>query len=471
MDHPENSNGPSGKPPVAITPAIRHFYLHPYLVFLRKFADIDKHFLMPSSKKAAIGFIFVTLLIDVMGWGLIIPVMADLISQLKGIPVNEASTYGNYLLSAFALTQFVFSPIVGNLSDKYGRRPILLFSLFGFGIDYIVLALAPAYSWLFIGRIIAGITGASFTTASAYIADVSTDPTTRAKNFGMIGAAFGLGFVLGPALGGLLATWGIRAPFYAAAGLCLLNCLYGYFFLPESLSKENRRPFDWKKANPLGSLKFLTSHPEIGGLAFSFFLIYLGAQSVQSNWNYFTIYRFGWSEKMVGISLTVVGVLVGGVQAGLTRVINPKIGNEKSIYLGLSLYTLGLTLFAFATQGWMMFAFLIPYCLGGLCGPALQSVISGHVPSNQQGALQGALTSLMSLTTVIGPFIMSQTFAYFTSNKAPFYLPGMHFLIGAVCILLSAIIAHRVLTREKRTRPDLAKAIEGGGEPAGEPMH
>ena len=426
---------------------------------------------MHTTRKSAIGFIFITLLIDIMGWGLIIPVMADLIAQLKGISVNEASPYGALLLSVFAITQFVFAPVVGNLSDRFGRRPILLFSLLGFGIDYIILALAPTYGWLFIGRVIAGMTGASFTTATAYIADVSPDETTRAKNFGMIGAAFGLGFVLGPALGALLATWGIRAPFYAAAVLCLLNCLYGLFILPESLSKENRRPFEWKRANPFGSLNFLTKHPEIGGLAISFFLIYLGAQSVQGNWNFFTIYRFHWSETMVGISLAVVGVLVGGVQAGLTRVIVPKIGNEKSIYIGLLLYTLGLILFAFATQSWMMFAFLIPYCLGGICGPSLQSVISGHVPRNQQGELQGALTSLMSLTTVIGPLIMNSSFSYFTSDKAPFYFPGIHFLIGAVCMLLSVIITYKVMTREKKENPQLAKVIAGSGELTDAPMH
>ncbi|WP_436486855.1 TCR/Tet family MFS transporter [Chitinophaga sp. ARDCPP14] len=425
---------------------------------------------MHTSRKAAISFIFVTLLIDVMGWGLIIPVMADLIAQLKHIPVNEASTYGALLLSVFAITQFLFSPVIGNLSDKYGRRPVLLLSLLGFGIDYIILALAPAYGWLFAGRVIAGITGASFTTAAAYIADVSTDETSRAKNFGLIGAAFGLGFVLGPALGALLANWGIRAPFYAAAVLCLVNCIWGYFFLPESLSKENRRSFEWKRANPFGSLKFLTRHPEIGGLAFGFFLIYLGAQAVQSNWNFFTIYNFNWSEKMVGISLAVVGVLVGAVQGGLTRVVNPKIGNEKSIYLGLALYAVGLVLFGFATQGWMMFVFLIPYCLGGICGPSLQSVISGHVPANQQGELQGALTSLMSLTTIIGPLIMNSTFAYFTSSKAPFHLPGVHFLIGAVCILISIVIIHKVLSREKKEHPELLDVINSK-DLSSTPMH
>jgi DHA1 family tetracycline resistance protein-like MFS transporter len=401
------------------------------------------------SKKAAIGFIFITLLVDVMGWGLIIPVMPDLISHLKNIPVNEASPYGAWLLSAYAITQFLFAPVIGNLSDKYGRRPVLLCSLMGFGIDYLFLALAPSYGLLFIGRIIAGITGASFTTASAYIADISTEET-RAKNFGMIGAAFGLGFIIGPALGGLLASWGIRAPFYAAAILCLLNTLYGYFVLPESLSKEHRRAFHWKRANPFGSLMLFKRYPTIGGLSISFFLIYMAAQAVQANWNFFTIYRFQWSEKMVGISLAVVGVLVGGVQAGLTRVINPKIGNERSIYLGLFLYSLGLVLFAFATEGWMMFVFLIPYCLGGIGGPALQSVLAGHVPPNEQGELQGALTSLMSLTTVFGPLLMNNLFKYFTTENAPIYFPGISFLLGAGFMLVSILIAWLVLSREKK---------------------
>lgn len=404
---------------------------------------------MQKGRKAAIGFIFITLLIDVMGWGLIIPVMPKLISELKHIPVNEASTYGAALVSVYAITQFFFSPIIGNLSDKYGRRPVLLCSLAGFAIDYVFQALAPTYGLLFVGRVIAGITGASFTTGAAYIADVST-PETRAKNFGMIGAAFGLGFIIGPALGGLLAGWGIRAPFYAAAVLCLLNFLYGYFVLPESLDKEHRRPFEWKKANPFGSLQFLRKTPNIAGFAICYFLLYLAAQAVQGNWSYFTIYRFGWKEEMVGISLAVVGVLVGLVQTVVTRRINPVLGNEKSIYLGLALYSAGLILFGVATSTWMMFVFLIPYCLGGIAGPALQASMAGHVARNQQGALQGALTSLMSLTTIIGPFIMTHLFRYFTTSKAPFILPGIPFFLGAFFMLMALVVIMNVFKRERK---------------------
>ena len=404
---------------------------------------------MAENRKAAIGFIFITLLVDVMGWGLIIPVMPTLISELKGIPVNEASAEGAWLISVYAMVQFVFAPMIGNLSDRYGRRPVLLMSLLGFGIDYLFLALAPTYGLLFVGRVIAGFTGASFTTASAYIADIST-PETRAKNFGMIGAAFGLGFIIGPALGGLLAGLGTRAPFYAAACLCLLNAMYGYFVLPESLDRAHRRKFEWKRANPFGSLQFLRNTPGIAGLAFCFFLIYLAAQAVQGNWSFYTVYRFQWNETMVGISLAAVGVLVGAVQGGLTRVINPRIGDEKSVYLGLLLYSLGLTLFAFATQGWMMFLFLVPYCLGGIAGPSIQSILAGHVPPNKQGELQGALTSLMSLTTIIGPPIMNNLFKYFSTSAAPFYFPGIFFMLGALFMLMSVFIAWTTLGRERR---------------------
>lgn len=404
---------------------------------------------MPAPRKPAVGFIFITLLIDVMGWGLIIPVMPRLISELKHIPVNQASPYGAWLISAYAIAQFVFAPLIGNLSDRFGRRPVILSSLFGFGVDYLFLAFAPTYGWLFFGRIIAGITGASFTTGAAYIADVST-PENRAKNFGMIGAAFGLGFILGPFIGGMLSGLGVRAPFYAAAILCLLNWLYGYFILPESLSKENRRPFEWKRANPLGSLRLLQKYPVVGGLAISFFLIYLAAQSVQGNWNYFTIHRFNWSEKMVGISLATVGLMVVLVQAGLIRVVNPKLGNQRSVYLGLFLYSTGLCLFAFASQGWMMFVFLVPYCLGGLAGPALQAILAGHIPPTEQGELQGTLTSLMCLTAIIGPPVMNNLFFYFSKDTAPVYFPGAPFLLGAIFMLLSTAIAYYVLQKEKK---------------------
>lgn len=399
---------------------------------------------MATNRNAAIGFIFVTLLIDVIGFGIIIPVMPKLIQELGHVNTSGASKIGGWLLAAFAIAQFCFSPFIGNLSDHFGRRPVLLAALFGFAIDYLFLAFAPSISWLFVGRIVAGITGASFTTASAYIADIST-PETRAKNFGMIGAAFGLGFIIGPALGGLLGSFGTRVPFMVAAGLCLLNFLYGLFILPESLPADKRRAFEWMRAIPGVSLYNLKKYPAITGLIVSLFLLYLGSHAVQSNWSFFTIERFKWSSGMIGISLAVVGLLVGGVQAGLTRVVNPRLGNEKSIYLGLAFYALGMLLFAFASQSWMMFAFLVPYCLGGICGPALQSVMAGYVPGNEQGELQGSLTGVMSVTTIFGPVLMTNVFSYFTGNKAPFYFPGAAFVVGAVFMVASVVIAYYAL--------------------------
>lgn len=400
--------------------------------------------MLKTKKTAAISFIFITLVIDVTGMGLIIPVLPKLIEELIHGNISEASKYGGWLISTYALTQFLFSPILGGLSDKFGRRPVLLFSLLGLGLDYVFLSFAPSIAWLFAGRAIAGIAGASFTTASAYIADLSTDEN-RAQNFGMIGAAFGIGFVIGPMLGGLLGTLGPRIPFMVAAGLSLLNCLYGFFVLPESLPKENRRPFNWKSAIPFVSLVKLKKYPALSGLVFAYVLIFLASHAVQSNWTFFVIEKFQWSEGRIGLSLAVVGVLVGLVQGVLTRYTTPKLGNEKSIYIGLLLYTLGLFLFAFASQTWMMFVFLIPYCLGGIGNPALQSVISGNVPSNEQGELQGALTSLMSLTTVVGPPLMTGLFSYFTSPAAPVHFSGAAFLLGALFMLASAGIAYRAL--------------------------
>ncbi|MBA4134010.1 MAG: tetracycline resistance MFS efflux pump [Flavobacterium sp.] len=394
-----------------------------------------------NKKQAAIGFIFITMLIDITGWGIIIPVIPKLIAELIHGDISEAAKYGGWLTFAYAITQFVCAPLIGNLSDKYGRRPIILISLFAFALDYLLLAFSPTIVWLFVGRIIAGLTGASITTASAYIADVST-PENRAKNFGMIGAAFGLGFIIGPVLGGLLGQYGSRVPFYAAAVLCLLNFLYGYFILPESLSKENRRAFEWKRANPIGALLNLKKYPSLIGLILAIFLLYVGSHAVHSNWSFFTMYRFGWDEKMVGISLGVVGLLVGLVQGGLVRFTSPRLGNQKSIYWGLSLYTIGMLLFAFATQSWMMFAFLVPYCLGGIAGPALQSEVSGKVPANEQGEIQGTLASLMSASAIIGPPMMTNTFYFFTHDEAPFQLPGAPFILGGFLMLVSTILAY-----------------------------
>ena len=399
---------------------------------------------MATNRKAAIGFIFITLMIDITGLGLIIPVLPALIQQLIHGTISEASKYGGWLTFAYAIMQFFFAPVLGGLSDKFGRRPVLLFSLFGFALDYLFLSFAPTIGWLFVGRAIAGITGASYTTATAYIADIST-PENRAQNFGMVGAAFGLGFIIGPVIGGLLGTFGPRIPFMVAACLSFLNCIYGYFVLPESLSKENRRAFNWKRANPIGSLKQLGKYPGLGGLITAFFLIYIAAHAVQSNWSYFTIEKFGWNQKMIGISLGAVGLLIAIVQGGLVRIINPKIGNEKSAYIGLLLYALGLLLFAFASQSWMMFVFLIPYCLGGISGPALQSIISGNVPADEQGELQGALTSLVSLTSIAGPPLMTGLFSYFTKPGAPVHFSGIAFLLGSILMLVSALIAYKAL--------------------------
>lgn len=394
-----------------------------------------------SKKKAAIGFIFITLLIDVIGLGIIIPVIPKLIEELIHGNVREAAKYGGWLSFAYAFTQFVFSPVVGNLSDKFGRRPIILISLFGFTVDYIFLALAPTIWLLFVGRVIAGITGASFTTASAYIADISTDED-RAKNFGLIGAAFGLGFIIGPLIGGALGHFGARMPFYAAAILCLVNFLYGYFILPESLDKDKRREFDWKRANPIGSLKFLFRHPELSGLVAALFLVYVAGHAVQSNWSFFTIGQFKWSEFTVGVSLGVVGILVALVQGVLIRWTTPKLGEYKSIYIGLGMYAIGMLLFSFATEGWMMFAILIPYCLGGICGPSLQSVITKNVAANEQGELQGALTSLMSVTSTIGPPLMASLYYQFSKDDSSLKFPGAPFFLAFILMSVSVVITY-----------------------------
>ncbi len=407
---------------------------------------------MAPSRPAALGFIFITLLIDVTGLGIIIPVLPKLIAELIHGNLSVASEYGGWLTFAYAIVQFLFAPVLGNLSDRFGRRPVLLFSLLGFGIDYIFLAFAPTIGWLFLGRVIAGITGASFTTASAYIADISP-PEKRAQNFGLIGAAFGIGFIIGPVAGGLLGQFGSRVPFIAAAILSLLNALYGYFVLPESLAKEHRRKFEWKRANPVGSLLQLKRYPAISGLITSLILIYIAGQSVQSTWAYYTMEKLKWNEAWVGYSLGFVGLTVVIVQGWLIRILIPKLGANNSVYVGLLFNSLGLFLFALASNSWMMFVFIIPYSLGGLAGPALQGIISGNVPPSEQGELQGALTSLMSATSIVGPPLMTTIFAKFTQPSAPVIFPGAPFILGAVLVLCSTWLAYKTL---HKTQPSTA---------------
>jgi DHA1 family tetracycline resistance protein-like MFS transporter len=406
---------------------------------------------MAPSRKAAMRFIFVTLLIDVIGLGIVIPVFPELIGRLTGANISHVSQWGGWLTIVYAVMQFICAPIIGNMSDRYGRRPVLLVSLLGFSIDYLFMAFAPTIWWLFLSRLIAGVTGASITTASAYIADVST-PQTRAQNFGMLGAAFGLGFIIGPSLGGFLAEFGLKVPFLSAAGLCLDNALYGYFVLPESLSPEHRRKFEWKRANPFGSLVHLKKYPAVLGLIGALVLVYIAAHSLQSTWTYINLERFHWSKKLLGLSLGVVGVMTMIVQGGLIRYIHPRLGNERSVYVGLTIYSIGMMSFAFANQSWMMFAFMVPYCLGGIAGPALQAILSGHIPPNEQGELQGALTSMMSASSIVGPLVMTNLFAFFTRPGAPLHFSGAPFFLGSLLLLASAIVAYSILRKEKLER-------------------
>jgi DHA1 family tetracycline resistance protein-like MFS transporter len=401
---------------------------------------------MTEKRTAALGFIFVTILIDVIGLGIIIPVIPKLIEELTGEGLSRASEYAGWLTFAYAITQFCFAPVIGALSDNLGRRPVLLASLLGLGLDYVFLSFAPTIAWVFVGRILAGVAGASFTTATAYIADIST-PEKRAQNFGLVGAAFGVGFIIGPTLGGIFAQYGARVPFMVAAGLSLVNFLYGLFILPESLAPARRRAFDWKRANPVGSLLQLRRYPVVLGLVASLVLIYLAGSSTQSVWTFYTMLKFNWDEKMVGYSLGAVGAATLLVQGGLIRVALPKLGTKRAILIGMLCYAVGFVLFATASTGWLMFACIAPYCLGGLAGPALQGTISGQVPANEQGELQGALTSLISATGIVGPLLMTHLFAFFTGPRTPLYLPGAPFLLGALLTLLSVILAMRSLRR------------------------
>jgi DHA1 family tetracycline resistance protein-like MFS transporter len=416
---------------------------------------------------AALSFIFVTVLIDTIGFGIVMPVTPDLIMELTGSDVSHAALYGGWLTFAYAIMQFLCGPVVGNLSDRFGRRPVLLLSLLAFGIDYALMGLAPTIGWLFVGRAIAGIAGASHTTANAYIADVSP-PEKRAQNFGLMGAAFGLGFILGPAIGGLLGDFGTRAPFFAAAALGLLNATYGFFVLPESLPQESRRPFHWRRANTLGTVLQLRKYPLVGSLAAVVFLWALGHQVLPTTWAFYTKQKFGWSPGQVGVSLAFAGVMLAVVQAGLTRVLVPRLGERAAVFFGLTAGLLGYVGYAVAWRGWMMYPAMTIGMLAGLTFPTLNALMSHRVPKTSQGELQGAVASLHSLTAILGPVLMTQLFGYFTGPKAPVYFPGAAFICAALLVGVAFVLFARVapllgdeaaaLAEQPATEADAVKA-------------
>ena len=397
-------------------------------------------------RKPALIFIFFTLFLDILGIGLIIPILPKLVEKLQGGDVAAAAHTVGILSALYAAMQFVFAPILGSLSDRYGRRPVILGSLFGSGLDYILLAFAPTLSLFYVGRIVAGITGANITAASAYIADVSP-PEKRAANFGIIGAAFGLGFIAGPALGGFLGSKDLRLPFLVAAGLTMANWLYGYFVLPESLAKENRRSFSWGRANPVGSFAALTRYPVVAGLAVTSFLLNLAQFSLHATWVLYTGHRYGWNPGQVGWSLATVGIMAAVVQGGLTRRIIPAIGEKKALTIGLILGAFSMFGYGLATEGWMIYVILVIGSTGGIAGPASQGLISRNVADNEQGAVQGALTSLTSIAGIFGPLIGTSLFGYFISSNAPFQLPGAPFLVGGVITLVALFLALRTLAK------------------------
>lgn len=399
-----------------------------------------------TTYKPALGFILVTLFLDIFGIGLIIPILPKLIEQLEGGNVSAASHTFGWLGALYALMQFIFSPVLGSLSDRFGRRPVILGSLFGSGLDYLLLAFAPTLSWFYVGRVVAGITGANISAASAYIADVSP-PEKRAANFGMIGAAFGLGFIAGPALGGLLGGRDLRLPFLVAAAMTLINWLYGLFVLPESLAPENRRAFSWGRANPVGSFTSLRRHPLVLGLAVSFFLLSVGQYSTHSIWVLYTGYRYGWTAGQVGISLAIVGLTVAIVQGGLARWLVPAMGEPRALIVGLCINFLALIGYGAVTQGWMLYSIVALASLGAIGAPATQALITGGAEANEQGAVQGALASLGSVAGFIAPLLSTSLFGYFISDRAPIRLPGAPFFMGALLILAALLVAIATLLR------------------------
>ncbi|MGD9723411.1 MAG: TCR/Tet family MFS transporter [Pirellulales bacterium] len=423
-----------------------------------------------SAGKHAFTFVFITVLIDTIGFGIILPVMPDLLVELTGRSVDQVSLIGGWLAFCYAIAQFIFGPVIGNLSDHYGRRPVLLFSLLAFGLDYAVMGLAPTLSWLFLGRTIAGVAGASYTTANACVADISP-PDKRAQNFGMMGAAFGTGFILGPAIGGLLDDFGPRAPFFAAAALALLNVTYGYFVLPETLAPESRRAFTWRRANTLGTLLQMRKYPIVLPMATAMFLWQLGHQSLPNIWAYYAKLKFGWSGKAIGMSLAYAGVTMIIVQGGLVRMLLPRLGEKRAAFLGIAVAIAGYLGYAFASEGWMIYVVMTFASLMGLAYPSMNGLMSRAVPSSSQGELQGGLASVYSLTTIIGPLVMTQLFGYFASAAAPVYFPGAAFAFAALLTVGCAVVFVRaargvVDQRDDASERDIVLETDAAPEPA-----
>jgi MFS transporter, DHA1 family, tetracycline resistance protein len=408
-----------------------------------------------TSSRAALTFVLLSVFIDSLGFGIIIPSLPSVIMQLTGEPVSTAADWAGYLMAVYALLQFFMAPVFGNLSDRFGRRPLLLASLFAFGVDFLLTGLATSMLWLFIGRAFAGVFGASFSAAGAYIGDISDDGN-RAKNFGLIGAAWGCGFTLGPVIGGFVVEHvDPRAPFFVAAGLAFANVAFGWFVLPESLPVERRRKFEWKRANPFGAFRSLAHLPMVAGLLFAMFLYQVAHDSLPAVWMYYTQYKFNWSPAQMGLSLTFVGVMTVIVMGGLTGVVVPRLGERRSILLGFALMTVGFLGYAFASQGWMIYLALAVGSLGGIANPAVQSVMSRQAGPTAQGELQGANASIASVAAVLSPVFMTQTFSYFSTAGAPVVFPGAPYLVSGVlvfcCVLICARAVRSVPGEEVRT--------------------
>lgn len=396
----------------------------------------------------SLGLIFIVLvvLIDSIGFGIILPVMPNLIMGVAQVNLVEASRLGGWLMFTYALMQLFFAPVMGSLGDRFGRRPVLLFALLALGLDYLLMAFAPTIGWLFLGRCIAGIAGSTFSIAYAYVSD-TTPITRRAQAFGMVGAAFGGGFVLGPVIGGLLGEFGDRIPFLAAATLALANLAYGYFALQESLPPENRRPFELRRASPVGAVIQLRKYPLVAGLAFAYFLYQLGHNALPSTWTYFTVEKFDWSQSQIGLSLGFVGVFMILVQAGLIRWAVPRFGAYWTGLAGMCAAMVAFCGYGLATAGWHLYPFLAVASISGFVSPAFQAIMTHGIPPNAQGELQGALSSLTSLTSIAGPVMMTQLFAIFSADDAPFYVPGASFLAAAGLTLACLLIFTRVVRR------------------------